>query len=623
MTFLLPIGLLALIALPIILVLHLLNEQRRRAKVPSLLLWQNVPRRFEGERSRRLPLTWLLLLHLLAAALIGLALGRPQIPGPTTGEARHTAILLDTSTSMAAADAGATRFGRAVERASGLVRGMASGDRLTIIAAGPQARIVASGGAGDAAALVRALDQLQPGGTGTDLDSALTLAEAALDPQLARRIVVITDGALTEQPARDVAAPVEWVQVGGERPNRAITAFATRAWGDKIQVYARVANYGGQPYIGSIRLIGDDRTISTDPLSIAGGGETELTWSAPAGVTWLRAELAGGDALPQDDSAVTGVERAQPLGALIVSGRPAPLQRALGALAGVQVASVAPADYAAAGQERAAAGLTIFDGFLPPEWPSGAVLVINPPAGNPLLEVAGNPLRLGDRALHQRGGLLADLSLSGVSFGSAQALTPPPWAETLLSADEIPLILRGRSDGREIAIWTFDLAGGNLPTRLAFPLLVARTVRDLAPPPLPPAIAAGEPVALRADPRASEVRLVEPDDTVRTLPAGAAVTLDGLAQPGLYRVEELRGDDVAVVGLVGVNAGSPAESNLAPRPAPQLSAPSSAPGGRPQRLMTDIWPWLALGALAVLALEWLYVLLRGRGAPQGWRGARP
>lgn len=98
MSFLLPLGLLALLALPLIVLLHFLRERRRRVPTPSLLLWANLPRRVEGERSRRLPLTLLLLLHLLIATLLGVALGGPQITGALTPDARHTAIILDTST---------------------------------------------------------------------------------------------------------------------------------------------------------------------------------------------------------------------------------------------------------------------------------------------------------------------------------------------------------------------------------------------------------------------------------------------------------------------------------------------------------------------------------------------
>src|SRR5919202_3406104 len=110
MIFLLPLGLLALLTLPIILVLHLLRERRRRVAVPSLLHWLNVPRRREGQRIRRLPLTLLLLLHLLIAGLLGLAIGRPQIFGALSGGNRQLIVVLDTSTSMAAREGTKTRF---------------------------------------------------------------------------------------------------------------------------------------------------------------------------------------------------------------------------------------------------------------------------------------------------------------------------------------------------------------------------------------------------------------------------------------------------------------------------------------------------------------------------------
>src|SRR5690349_18186769 len=189
MTFLLPLGLLALLTLPVILLLHLLRERRRRVAVPSLLHWQNLPRKHEGERIRRIPLTLLLLLHLLVAALIGLALGRPQLVGALGGGARQIAIIVDTSTSMAARAGASTRFALARERARAALSGLDSGDRAILIAAGPTARVIASGSAGDLDILLAALDQLRPGGTGTDVDGALTLAEAAFDQQRARRVL--------------------------------------------------------------------------------------------------------------------------------------------------------------------------------------------------------------------------------------------------------------------------------------------------------------------------------------------------------------------------------------------------------------------------------------------------
>ena len=70
-------------------------------------------------------------------------------------------------------------------------------------------------------------------------------------------------------------------------------------------------------------------------------------------------------------------------------------------------------------------------------------------------------------------------------------------------------------------------------------------------------------------------------------------------------------------GQVGVNAGSTVESDLRLR-TPLLSAAEgsgssdgwTAPLGASNdlyRQAIDLWPWLALGALAILMLEWGYI----------------
>ncbi len=608
MSFLLPLGLLALLALPIIVLLHFLRERRRRVPTPSLLLWANLPRRVEGERSRRLPLTLLLLLHLLIAALLGVALGGPQIAGALTPDARHTAIILDTSTSMAAVDGGASRFEQARQRARAIVASASPGDRITLIAAGPRAQIVASGD--DPFLITAALGRLQPGGVGMALDEALTLAEAALDPQFSRRIVVLTDGALPPQPARDVLVPLEWQTIGSNIPNRAIIAFASRPWGGRLQVYVRVANYEAAPFNGTLRVFSDAQVVAEERVAITPNGETEVSWTLTGRHGALRAVIDGNDALPQDDSAYLSVSQGRPILALLVSDEPATLRRALEAIPGVTVAVTTPSAYATA-PERAAADLTIFDGSLPETWPPGAILAIAPPPGSSLLSVAPDVREIETgKPLQQRGRTLEELEFGGVVFGAVRQVETPQWAEVQLASGNLPLILRGRVDNHEIAVWTFNLASSNLTTRLAFPLLVARTVRDLAPPPLPQAVRAGESLIIRPDPRTTTLRLRGPNDQAITIPAASVVTLDTLVEPGLYQVEEQRNNAIVVAGVVGVNAGAAIESNLRPQSAPPLRAPGNDPGSASNQQMLDLWPWLALAALLVLALEWAYVLRR-------------
>ncbi len=613
MSFVAPLGLLALLTIPIILLLHLLRERRRRVAVPSLLHWLNVPRRREGERIRRLPLTLLLLLHLLVAGLLGVALGRPQLPGALNRSAQQTAIVLDLSTSMATREGTATRFDQARERARAALSAMAPGDRVALVAAGRSARIVAAGGADELAGLLAALDQLRPGGTGTDLAGALTLAEAALDPQYSRSILVLTDGALTPAlpPDAGQSMPLEWRLVGSDQPNRAIVAFAARPWGANLQVYARIANYAPASFATTLRLYGAtgpgqaERLIGTRDISITARSETELTWTLPSDYVTLRAELNGRDGLPQDDQGFLNVVQTRQVRTILVSSEPDIMRRALAAVPGIALQIVDPAAYA----DDPTADLTIFENFLPQAWPAGATLAIDPPAGSPLLEAGSGqaPAARARGVLTQTGAILEGLSLGGVNFGAVRATAVPAWAEPQLMLGESPLILRGRLEAHEIALWSFDLATSNLPTRLAFPILVARTVRDLTPPPLPSSIQSGAPLNLRPDPRAAEVRISGPDGMQATVAAAPHLLLDTLTQPGFYRFEERGGSAAGLSGIVGVNAGSPIESDLRPQPVPQLGGPAQSAGATPERHMTDLWPWLALGALTFLMLEWGYI----------------
>lgn len=625
MSLLAPLGLLALLALPIIVVLHMLRERRRRVVVPSLLLWQLMPRKQEAQRRRRLPLTLLLLLHLLAAALLGLALARPQWSLALFGGAGHTAVVIDTSTSMdaPAPGIGGTRLEAARGRAQALIGGLGPQETVTLIAAGPRPRLVDAAGPDGAARVLAALAELQAGGTGSDLAGALTLAEATLQGRQDARIVVLTDAALPETAtaalaARPAALPIEWVVVGGPLDNRAIVTLAARQRGatGPVQVYARAVNYGQAPLRSVVRLFGDDQLLDTRPVTLQPDGIAELTWAVPRGITMLRAELDGGDGLPADDAATISLAQTRPVAALLVSEQPAALERALRVVPGLTITTLPPGLYAGSA-EAAAADLTIFDGYLPATWPAGGVLAVNPPPGSPLLSVGERPREpAADEAAlslaSARPELLDGVSLGSVEFGPARDVDPPAWATTLLARGDQPLIMRGRTERSEVAVWAFDLSQGNLVTRLAFPLLVARTVRDLTPPALPASALLGEAPQLALDPRTTRLELGAPDGTARVLAVtpGEPPTVS-LDQPGVYTLAEQAEGRTLATGRLAVNAGAPFESELAPRELPATQRPAAQAGveGEGDR---PLWPWLAAAALAVMMLEWTYVHGRRR-----------
>lgn len=637
MTFLAPLGLLALLTLPIIFLLHLRRERLRRVAVPSLLLWQHIPPTSGQQRKLKLPLTLLLLLHLLIATLLALALARPQWIGRLLGLSQdYTIVVLDTSTSMAAQEApGTNRLDLARAQARARVDAMGPGGSLTLIGAGPQARLLATGSGTNRAGLLAVLDSLEPSGTGTDIAGALALAavERTSRSEGGGTIVVLSD----LDPPEDLVLPVgqagaaeeqiEWLRVGAARNNLGIVALAARPQRTGpagYAVYARVANYEQSAAQATLQLFGDDELLDTRVLDLPPTGEADLTWSLPSGIGVLRTELVTADALAADNVAVLGLTQSRQINGLLVSAGAPELERALNALPDLTLTRATPEEYAAAPQNYPV-DLTIFDGTLPASWPVGGVLVVNPPVGeHPLLTVeAAPPPQDGTapmpptitRPAREQAGPLEGVSLGGVDFGPLLRVQQPEWARPLLLADAQPLMLRGQTGESEIAIWAFAITQSNLPTRLAFPLLTARTVRDLTPPPPQTSLLVGEALTLQPNPRTSRVELVGPTGAQQTFAVSRSLRIESFTAPGLYELAEYADNTPISVGTVSVNAGTPLESDLSARPLPAVSLPYVAqalppgvPSDRPDEPpLEPVWPWLAMAALGFFIIEWLYV----------------
>lgn len=605
MTFLAPIGLLALLALPVIVFLHLLQARRRQTVVPSLLIWRQIAPRPAARRRRRLRWTLLLLLHLLAALLIGLALAQPQIPLPWLGAARATAIVIDTSTSMALSEGGSARLERARQRAATLIAQMRGADQAALISAGPQARLIDRGGSADTARLLAALDQITIEGAGSDITGALTIAETFFLDQPGARLVWLTDGALPLPDLTTARIPLQIEVIGTTQPNRAVTTLAARLGNaGAVHVYARLVNHSNEPFRGPVRLLVDGQLSRSEPASIRPNAALELAWTLPGPAQQIRLELDGTDGLPLDDVATVNVTGQRPIRVVLVAADAPALARALQAMPEVTLITVDPASFA----PDPTADLTIFVNTQPRRWLAGAMLLINPSAGG-LLPINGTTTAGASLTLTPAGeALLRDVNLGGIAWGQIAVIDQPAWLTPLALSDGIPLILRGRFEQSDVAVWNFDLANNPLTTRLAFPLLVARTVRDLTPPPLPVAVTLGAPLVYQADIRATQLAVIDPAGNSATIALQPAIpaTLEP-TQAGVYRVQEWANERLLRETPIPVNAGAIGEADPTPRFASATlgAAPVAAPATRSD-LPQPLWSWLLMTTIIVLIGEWLY-----------------
>jgi hypothetical protein len=347
----------------------------------------------------------------------------------------------------------------------------------------------------------------------------------------------------------------------------------------------------------------------------------------PDGFTTVRAGLtapAEGEwrnQLALDDAGYAVAEAAESRRVLLVS----PdgnlfLEQALRSLPGVQAFSARPIE----NLSTTGFDLVVLDGWLPPVLPANDLLILNPPESTALFSVGGTLERGADGAAGPTANIRsagADERLRFVDLSTVNLLrfreVSASWAERLIVADGGPLLLAGETGGRQVALLTFDVRDSDLPLQVAFPILMASLVNWFAPQDLvraPSDTRVGDAVVFNPEPGADALRVTPPMGEAVLLPlegAGAAV-FTGADAPGLYTVEALTGDIVTQSAVFAVNNFDVAESAIAPQPEIRVGGEAVLPEQGEATGQRELWPILALAALALLLIEWLAYFRRQR-----------
>jgi hypothetical protein len=645
-----PLGFIGLLSLPVILALHLLFKRQEHYVVSHLGLWSFLNSELQGPRSHRIPLTWILLLDLLVAALFSLAWAQPRISLPWTETSpRHHIILLDVSSSMRAIDNAApgqpARFDRARDKALELLGEARPNDAVTVVTFGRQARVIAdsrrAGGQAGPGTLAARIRLAAVGETGSGaLREALALGQAALEPALIAEYHIVTDGSL---PAESLAEldrfphPLHWHFVGEPAANQAVIDLAAAPLDEgRYQVFARIANFSETPAGREVVLAVDGRPVSRDSLSLPAGTSVARVWAISAdpsrGSVEVTVALGGTDSLAEDDSAAAslhgggavrvGLVVEDPAEASAGAQPPAALRQAVQAIPSADLEVISAHDYATRQAGGAASwDLAIFYHTLPASWPLAPALVIDPPvvrdedaagvvdlyARSRVPVPAGAPVHAPRPNPYVEG-----IDFAGVRWASAWELENAPTGfETLLAAGDVPLLLGGEIDpgspqAGQALVLTADLARGNFTRHPAFPILIANLVEAARQAPLPSAFQTGEALPLPVTGGTTAVQVVPPGDPAASLqppwPPAWTDTLD----PGFYqfRLDQANGETVEF--SAGARVGDAQESDLRTRAAIQLSVardPARAADPSAEKQHVDLQAPLLSTAFLLLLVE--------------------
>jgi Mg-chelatase subunit ChlD len=454
-----PVALWLLLLLPLLLWRRALPPQR--IAVGALHLWKAAAPVQDAAARRWARIDALLLLRaaLVTALVMALAGPRFQIPG------RRIAIVVDSSASMGARDAGGVRLNAARQRVRGILDGLPWLSRVELISARAIAEVLGEFGAGDPA-LRTALDELRPALSDADLDAAVRHAAAGG----ADHTFVVTDA----PPPSRVDERLTWITVGRPADNVAVTQLAYARGDerpDEVQLLMSVSNFGQVPATREWSLSPAQGAAAQGAVAVAQDfalrGRVEIPPDERRTIVRLAANIAGPitatidahDALASDDSrSMTIAPRAA---RRVRLDRPGPfVERAVRVLTGIVIVDDRP-DIIVCGQCD--------------EVPPGdaAVLLLPPPASAPS---AAAPL-VRTSATHAVG---TSLALDGLT---AVPVPRPSSGDstTIALVDDIPAIVVSEAGNRRIVELRLDPSRGTLPMNPAFPILIANAIDWLAP----------------------------------------------------------------------------------------------------------------------------------------------
>ena len=584
MTLAAPLGLLALLAVPAIVFVHLFRRRLRERRVAALFL-------FEGERlvasagrkRTRLLQTPSLWLECLAATVLALWLAAPSFGGTP---ARHVVFVLDDSASMAVPATAAAAAAALRARAGDL----GSGDRVTLLRTGPRPDVL-----------------LGPRALRSEVDGALAKwrpAQPRHDPlpalDLARELAAGSGEVVffTDEQAPPGCGDLLVLAFGSATSNAAILTAQRlpRADGAGEELRLRIGGYGVHDVAWTVHA--GEQELLRQTLALR-DGHGDVVVPLPPGLGPLRVAL-GGDALPLDDVAWL----------LPVPDRPVAVCDVLGAELGRQLEL-----------PRVFGALT---GWRTEIDPLQSQLVLSAQPGTPVAGQTEVVIRAaeGERTAWRgpfvidRGHpWLAGLQLQGVVWLCAR--TPLP-GQVLVAANDQPLVTEEFVDaGRRLWI-NVDAGAGNLMRSPDWPLLFANLIdacRAEVPGPEEPNVVIGAEARYRRSLRAggpdSEVWLAAPDGSRQ--PGRGVRTVGWLVdQPGIWRV---LGTDDRELGAFAARFHDPAESDLRGCLAGEFPpAPAATAAGRGSLWDTTFEQRvLALVLLLLVLLDWwLLATPRGR-----------
>ncbi len=496
----------AALAVPII-AFYILKVRLRRQPVSTMLFWDKV---FDEKKPRA---WWQQLRHwlslLLQLAMLMLLVGALVDPlwSWQKNQRRKIVLVVDNSASMAVTEDGQSRFDQAKLTASALARSLRVGDEMAVLTAGGNTK-VAIGLTGHVGSLLEAISRIALTDSPNSLTAAVQMAKRLVPESPQSKVMILTDGCDSAIEALQQDATVTVYGFGSPKENLAITQFQVRrSLLDAIgyQVLVEVSNLGTEAKKCRLELNLESDLVDVVPIELAAGASKTLHLDhASAKGGRLIAQLDSADGLEVDNRALAVLPTRRKMPITLATSGSVFLKSVLESIPLVDLSVVEALPESWKGHRDS---ILVLHQDVPEKLPPGKLLVINPRKSCDLWTVGDaieTPLV---STVVDTSPITQHVRLTNVLFPEARAMTFTSASDVLIKTplDE-PLLVHLRRAGGDVLVLNVNLDLGDLPLRIAFPVLMKNAVEWFqgSQGELQPALATGQSTTVRL-PQASSV----------------------------------------------------------------------------------------------------------------------
>ena len=317
---LLAFGYLSLIGL--VVYLYIFNKKKNIVHVSSLIPWDVIKE--DTVRSRVFKIDMLFVLQTLLILLLVFFLAKPYLKSSIINiSGKNIVLVVDSSASMQTVEGDETRFDMARSQALKMIGKLGQWDKMMVISSNYYSRVV-SNFSDDKARLNKAINDLMPTDTGTNLDEGVSLGVSFLKNSERGEMYVLTDRSASSINFTNLkSGNIKFITFGEESANVAITSLDVyqdmfKDYTER-EAYATIENYSNDIKTVRLNVFLNDEIIMDEEFELSGNEQKTLSVMNLNAPGILKASIQTDDFLLVDNTAYAIINEIKPINVLLVS----------------------------------------------------------------------------------------------------------------------------------------------------------------------------------------------------------------------------------------------------------------------------------------------------------------